>query len=206
MNLHAPDSLLEDVVVPKGYELIDGRLVEKHGPRPDSDEPILESGCEFIDGRVVEKPMGWKASRVISRLTRYLDEWVEEHNLGHVLEAEAGYQIFPDTRKIRKPDVSFIPRGRLPQEELPPGNGRICPDLVGEVISPNDLAEDIEQRVADFFGAGAKLFWIVYPATRSIQVVRTDGTAARLTEQQSLSGENIIPGFTLPLTTLFAGI
>ncbi len=171
------------------------------------EEPVLEKGFEFINGEAVEKSMGFHSSKAMRRLSGRIGSYVDDNNLGHVMEAEAGYQVFSgDPLKVRKPDASFVARGRFPNEELPKGNSRIPPDLVIEMISPTNLAEDIEQRIADFLNAGTKLIWIVYPTTRSVWVVRQDGTAARLTESQSLSGEDVVPGFTYPLAALFAGI
>jgi Uma2 family endonuclease len=170
-------------------------------------EPVLEKGFEFIDGRPVEKPRGAKASRVMSRLIRFVDAFVDTNNLGHVFDSEGSYQIFTaHPLTVRKPDGSFIARGRFPNEEVPEGNITISPDLVIEAISPNDHTDDTEERIADFLGAGTKLIWIVHPTLHAVWVFRQDGSAARLTETQSLSGEDVLPGFTCPLATLFTGI
>jgi Uma2 family endonuclease len=171
------------------------------------DDPVLEKGYEFIDGRAVEKPMGVKASRVIVNLLEVFAAFVRVNDLGHVFDAEGSYQVFAaQPRKVRKPDASFVARGRFPNEELPEGHSRIFPDLVIEVISPNDLTTDTEERIADYLGAGTRLMWIIHYKTRAAWVFRQDGTAARLTETQSLSGEDVVPGFTCSLATLFAGI
>jgi Uma2 family endonuclease len=181
--------------------------VNLHTAEPALEEPVLEHGFEFIDGQAVEKSMSLQSSKVTVRLSKNLAAFVDDHNLGHVLDAEAGYQVFSgQPLKVRKPDASFIALGRFPDEELPRGNSHIPPDLMIETISPNNFAEDIEQRIADFLKAGTSLIWIVYPSTRSVWVLRQDGIAARLTEGQSISGENVVPGFSLPLASLFAGI
>ncbi len=169
------------------------------------DEPVLERGYEFIDGQAVEKPMGAQASWVIANLTTVLNIFVRSNKLGYIFESEGSYQIFPaQPRKVRKPDASFVVRGRFPNEKVPSGNIRLYPDLVIEGISPNDHTTDTEERIADFLGAGTKLIWIVHPTVQSVWVFRQDGSAARLTENQSLSGETVVPGFTCPLATLFA--
>jgi Uma2 family endonuclease len=173
----------------------------------DEEEIDLENGFEWIDGQAVEKPMGLESSRVATTLIRVLDTHVSLNNLGDVFGSEAGYRInVGSSRRVRKPDLSFVTRGRFPEDRLPRGNSTIAPDLAVEVISPNDTAEDIEQRIADFLSVGTRLFWIIYPATRSVWVLRADGTAARLTEGQELSGEDVIPGFSCPVATLFTGI
>jgi Uma2 family endonuclease len=167
-----------------------------------------EHRYEWIDGQLKEKPpMGAEANRVATILVRLLDDYAASHQLGLVFSQECGYKIFPsDPKKTRKPDVSFIARGRLPNDRPPRGHVTIPPDLEVEVVSPNDLAEEIDLRVADYLAAGVKLLWIVYPATRSVWVFRQDGTAARLTEAQELTGEDVIPGFTCSVRTLFADL
>jgi Uma2 family endonuclease len=167
-----------------------------------------ERRFEWIDGQLREKPpMGAKANRVATILACHLNAFARERHLGMVFTQECGYQIFPgDPRKLRKPDVSFIPRGRLPDDHPPDGHVTVPPDLEVEVVSPNDEAEEIDRRVSDYLSAGVQIIWIIYPATRSVWVVRRDGSAARLTEAQELSGEDVLPGFTCPIRTLFADL
>ncbi len=154
-----------------------------------------------------EPPHGRQGNRVATILARYLDAFATERRLGLVFTQECGYRIFPgDPRKLRKPDVSFIPRGRLRDDRPPDGHVTVPPDLEVEGVSPNDEAEEIDPRVADYLSAGVKIIWIVYPATRSVWVVRGDGSAVRLTEAQEISGEDVLPGFTLPIRNLFVDL
>jgi Uma2 family endonuclease len=82
---------------------------------------------------------------------------------------------------------------------------RIPPDLAAEVIS-NDSAEELEARVADYLGAGTRLMWVVHPQARSAWAVRPDGSAARLTGEQELSGEDVLAGFACKVQDLFTGL
>jgi Uma2 family endonuclease len=163
---------------------------------------------EWVDGQLKEKPsMGAKANRVATILARLLDTHAAAHRLGWVFAEKCGYQSFPhESRRVRFPDVSFIARGRVPNDHLPDGHMTVPPDLDVEVVSPNELAEETEARVADYLSVGVKLLWMIYPNTRSIWVLHRDGTAARLTEAQELSGEDVLPGFTCPIRTLFADL
>jgi Uma2 family endonuclease len=178
---------------------------------PTSPEYLLtqksDKRYEWINDQLREKPpMGAKANRAATILIRLLDAFTFEKQLGLVFVYEVGFRIFAaEPKKVRKPDISFIARGRLPNDEPPSGYVTIPPDLEVEVVPPNDEAEEIERRVADYLGAGVRLMWIIYPTTRSVWVVRKDGTAARLTEDQELSGEDVVPDFKCPLRTLFAG-
>lgn len=172
------------------------------------DEPILEKGFEWVDGQAVEKrPMGAQSSYVKRRLMTLLGGFVDQHDLGFVLESDCGYKIFAKKpRQVRKPDVSYIAKGRLPGDKLPEGDMTTPPDLAVEVISPHDIAQDIELRIGELHSAGIRLLWIIYPPTRSAWILRQDGTAARLTEGQELSGEDVVPGFRVTLSTLFQGL
>jgi Uma2 family endonuclease len=167
-----------------------------------------EQRFEWVDGQLKEKPcMGARANRVATVLARLLDSHAAAHRLGWVFTQECGYQAFPhEPKRVRFPDVSFVARGRLPNDQVPDGHMRVPPDLEIEVVSPNDEAEDLEARVNDYLAAGVRLLWIIYPTTRSVWIVRRDGTAARLTEAQELSGEDVVSGFTCPLRTLFADL
>jgi Uma2 family endonuclease len=171
------------------------------------EDPELENGFEWIDGQVVEKPMGAQSGVVGGNLYHEMRKFLATNEVGVVFPAEIGYRIsVGSSRRVRKPDLTFVGPGRLTDNRPPRGNISIAPDLAVEVISPNDLAEDIEQRIADFFSVGTRLFWVVYPAIRSVWVLRQDGSAARLTESQDLTGEDVVPGFTCRVADLFAGI
>jgi Uma2 family endonuclease len=160
---------------------------------------------EVIDGELKEKPpMGATANRVATILARKLDFFAEEHDLGLVFTQECAYQIFPhDPRKTRKPDVSFISKDRLTEDDVPDGNMQIVPGLIVEVVSTHDLAEDLEERIDEYLRVGVNLIWLVHPATHTIYVIRRDGTGERLTGEKELKGEDVIPGFSCPLRELF---
>src|SRR5262249_1422349 len=183
-----------------------GRTMHDTTDAPSADDLLAraeENGFELIDGQLVEKPMGAKSSRVGARLIGRLDPFTEANGLGEVFNSECGYQIFGSKKKVRKPDVSFVARGRLREVDVPDGHLTVPPDLAVEVVSPNDMAEDIDQRVVDYLGAGVRLMWVIYPKTRSVVVFRQDGSGARLNDSQDLSGEDVIPGFTCPVQALF---
>lgn len=163
---------------------------------------------EWVNGQLKEKPnMGARANRLATVLAGLLDAHARAHRLGLVFTEKCGYQCFPhEPRRVRFPDVSFVACGRLPNDQIPDGHMTVSPDLEVEVVSPNELAKETESRVADYLAAGVRLLWIIHPSTRSIWILHRDGTAARLTEAQELSGEDVIPDFTCPIRTLFADL
>jgi Uma2 family endonuclease len=159
---------------------------------------------DLVDGKLVEKGMGQISARVCSRAFRLLANHVEEHHLGEVYGADNGYQAFPFApRRVRYPDLSFIHRDHLSPDGPVPGHCRIVPDLTGEVVSPNDGAEEINARVADFLRAGTRLAWVIYPESRWVAIFRGDGTGGWRTEEQELEGEAVVPGFRVRVAELF---
>ena len=118
-------------------------------------------GYELVNGRLVERKMGYESGWVGSRLLVRLGGFSEDHRLGDTLSSEVGYQCFPHKPGlIRKPDVSFVRSGRLPGGIRPKGWARFSPDLAVEVVSPNDLAEEIEEKLTDYRKAGVPMVWV----------------------------------------------
>lgn len=168
-----------------------------------TDRPVPE----LIDGQLVERvPLGQKSDAVAARLLFLILGFVHDRGLGLVNGTQGSYQIFPDNpRKVRIPDVSFTRKDRLPEGPAE-GHERVAPNLVVEVVSPNDSAEDLNEKLRDFLGAGVPLIWVLYPQTRTVQVHRGGGTGAWRSDGDTLDGEGIVPGFRCPVAELFKGI
>ena len=178
-------------------------------PKPDvTPEKLLKMPdgdiYELIDGKLVEKPMGAESSKIGVAQNSLIRSHVHSQRQGSVYGPDCQYQAFPEKpTQVRKPDGSFIVKGRRPEEKSPKGYMTIAPDWAGEVVSPKDRAEEIEARRVDFMKAGTRLFWIIYPEHRTVHVFRKDGSHSVLTEGDNLSGEDVIPGFTCKVAELF---
>ena len=117
----------------------------------------------------------WIGGRIYLRLSLFCDE----HRSGYVWPADNGYQCFGHAPKlVRRPDVSFIREDRLPGGELPKGHVPIPPDLAVEVVSPNDLASDLDEKLEDYQRAGVGLVWVIHPESRTLSVYRVTGPGA----------------------------
>lgn len=163
---------------------------------------------ELVDGRLVERHMGMESSWIAARIIALLSGFTAGRRLGLLFGADAGYQCFPDDpSRVRKPDVSFIRAGRLPGDRPPAGHCPVPPDLAVEVISPNDLAYEVEEKVAEYLAAGVPRVWVVHPPTRTVRIHRPRssplGPVAGLTDADTITGEDIVPGFTCPVKEFF---
>jgi Uma2 family endonuclease len=155
---------------------------------------------ELVDGRLVERNMGSESSRVGGRLYSRLDRFCEDHNLGIVWPADNGFQCFPhNPNLVRKPDVSFVRRGRLPGDVVPKGWVEIPPDLAVEVVSPKDRVYDLDEKLADYREVRVPLVWVINPEMRTATVYQIDHPIRLLFEDDELSGEDVIPGFRCPI-------
>lgn len=161
-------------------------------------------GTELVDGELVESNMGFESSWVAMRIGRFLDTFCAQRQLGWIAGADAGYQCFPQfPGMVRKPDVSFIRLGRLPGEKPPKGHCPIPPDLAVEVVSPNDLAYEVDRKVQLYLSVGVRLVWVVNPDVRIVRVYRSDGSMIELREQDELSGGDVLPDFRCPIREIF---
>lgn len=161
-------------------------------------------GAELVDGEIVEVPMGSLSSWIGGRLHTFVDMFLLTHNLGWAFPQETGIAIWPaEPRRVRKPDLTYLRRDRLPGDRPPDGWLTVAPDLVAEVVSPNDLAEDLERKLAEYRGAGIPLIWVIYPATRTAHILGASRQRIELGPAGVLDGEDILPGFTLSLADLF---
>jgi Uma2 family endonuclease len=155
---------------------------------------------ELVNGRLVERHMGAESSEVGGNLHFQLRLFCRDHDMGKVWPADNGYQCFPHARGlVRQPDVSFIKKGRLPGDISPDGWVKIPPDLAVEVVSPGDTIEEFEEKLDDYHKVGIPLVWVIYPKRRKARVIHLDGPDVVLSEEDELSGEDDIPGFRCPL-------
>jgi Uma2 family endonuclease len=159
---------------------------------------------DLVDGHLVERSMGAESSWIAQQVNHRLCSYVAASRCGLVLGPDCGYQIFADDpNRVRFPDGSFIRSGRLPNDVPPRGHVRIAPDLVLEVVSPNDLAWEVDVKVTEYLQAGVLLVWVFYPDTRTVSVYRAHGQAARLGVGEALSDAEVLPGFTCPVAEVF---
>jgi Uma2 family endonuclease len=157
--------------------------------------PDMDS-FELVDGQLVERNIGAKSVWVGGQLITAMNNHIHLHKLGWVWPSDASYQCFPDDpEKVRRPDGSFIRLGRLPGEVLPRGHIEIVPDLALEVVSPNDLFSEVEEKVEEYLGAGVRLVWVIDPELRRGWVYRPGGARTALGENDAFDGEDVLPGF-----------
>jgi len=160
---------------------------------------------ELVDGQLVERKMSRVSNWVAGQVYQIVDSFVQKLELGWVWVADQGYVCFPNSPgKVRKPDVSFVRKERLPDAlTSDAGYVYIPPDLAVEVVSPNDEAREVENKVVEYLGVGVPLLWVIFPESRTAYMHRGDGSVVRLREEDELNGEKVLPGFRFRLSDVF---
>jgi Uma2 family endonuclease len=121
-----------------------------------------------------------------------------------VFSQSVGYRCYSaDPSKFRRPDLSVIRAERLAGTEPDIGLVPFPADLVVEVLSPNDLAYDVAEKVEEYLANGFRLIWIVHPNTETVTIHRADGSVALLHAADEITGEQALPGFRAQVARFF---
>lgn len=149
---------------------------------------------------VREPPGGWHGA-VSNQLAYRMTAFVQERDLGVVFGQDTGFQIAADPDTVRAPDVAFVSRARMPGTP-PEGYPALAPDIVVEILSPNDRPAETLTKVADWLAAGARLVWVLDSQRIEARVYRPDGGLSLLGRDDHLDGEDVLPGFRCRLSEL----
>ena len=162
--------------------------------------------CELIEGKLHRMtPAGYDHGRIVSRIDARLTLCVDEHRLGEVTGAETGYIIAYDPDTVRAADVAFVLANRVPPGGHP-GYFAGPPDLAVEVISPGDRLADVHAKVQQWLECGCQTVWVVNPRSNTVEVHSEARPTTILTDQHTLSGDTLIPGFRPPIEVIFRGM
>ncbi len=163
---------------------------------------IGELAQENLLAEESEKMASGSHAKIEGMIIGVLTAFLETNDIGSVLGSSATYN-FGDNLPKRQPDVSFISYEKLAEfndEEI-----TVAPDLAVEIVSKDDKSFEIETKVRQYQQAGVKLIWVIYPLSRTVAVYRpASGLIPEiLSDKAELDGENILPGFKLPVSKLF---
>ena len=166
----------------------------------------IKGRYELIRGELYKMPNnsaqhGFRTSRLTGRVITF----VEDHSLGYTFAAETRFTIesHPDT--VLAPDFAFVAKDRI--SDLPEtGYLRLTPDLVLETRSPSDGRREFAQKISQWLSAGAKVVWALDPKPKTLTVHKTGQNPLVLTEEDTLTCEELLPQFNLSLAHLFAKV
>ena len=161
---------------------------------------------ELIGGELKKMaPAGNEHGALAALFTGLLVTYVRAQKLGKVYAAETGFKLSSDPDTVRAPDAAFISQRRL--DEIGPVQGYWpgAPDLVVEVVSPNDLYTEVSEKVAEWLRAGSSMVVVVNPRTQQLLVHLSPTEVTVLGVGDTLEGGEVVPGWQLPIGELFGG-
>lgn len=159
---------------------------------------------ELIEGELIQmSPAGQRHGKHAMRIAAPLKVHVDDNDLGEVFAAETGFILKRNPDLVRAPDAAFVRKDRV--EEVGDVDGYFpgAPDLAIEVVSPNDTAFEVEEKVEMWLRFGALAVWVLNSKVRLVTVHRPGNKVTRLTEGDTLEGEDVVPGFSIAVAKLF---
>ena len=148
-------------------------------------------------------PAGGEHGQLAMHVGASLYQVVTAQNLGRVYAAETGFLLASNPDTVLAPDAAFMHSERLAQIADVAGFIPGAPDLAVEVVSPSDTYTEVEEKVTLWLQHGTRMVIVVNPRRRSVTVYRPDRPVLFLSEQDELSGDDVVPGWSIQVRDLF---
>ncbi|HKO23413.1 MAG TPA: Uma2 family endonuclease [Chloroflexota bacterium] len=182
------------------YELVRGEILRMPPPKEDHgcvEAALVEAIGRYLDDRALA--LGWEKSQGRAARNRLV---------GRLLSGDVGvrFSLPDDPDQLRGLDVCYLSAEQVARLGAVPTAEYLVemPALVAEVISPSETASYINEKVNDLLRGGAQLVWLFYPKTRTVMVLRPDGSARMIPAGGLLDGNDVLPGFMVELASIFA--
>ena len=151
----------------------------------------------------VMTPAGGETGARNGLVVAALYRWAEEDGTGVTFDSSTGFEL--PNGAVRAPDAAWVPRNRLAR--LTPEDKQrflpLCPDFVIELLSPSDSRTAARRKMEEYRASGARLGWLIDPARRQVAIYRADGSVEQRSEPDVVSGETVLPGFSLDLAAIW---
>jgi Uma2 family endonuclease len=158
---------------------------------------------ELVRGEVIEvsrptRPHG----RICVNVGYKLEQYARKTRKGNVVCNDTGVVLEQDPGTVRGPDIAYFDDVQH-FEDLPKKWGDSVPRLIVEVLSPNDTARYIIDKIADYFRAGVEVVWVIDPDSKRVNVYSKSAGVKTLTEKDPLTGGDVLPGFRCKVADFF---
>jgi len=156
---------------------------------------------ELIKGELLTmSPPGGEHGKVAMNLSAPLATHIKRYDLGISFIAETGFKLESNPDTVLAPDFAFIAKNRI--DEVTKGYVEIAPDLVVEVISPDERKARVERKTLQWLSFGVRSVWLVRPDNGTIETISLNGKR-RLFERSAVLSDEVVPGFELRLSEIF---
>ena len=165
-------------------------------------EEFLQSdlkGYEYVKGKLIPmSPPTMEHGEISMSLILFLGVYIRENNLGRLYPADTTFKL---NDRLVKPDIAFVSTARLPENRRQ--GSPVPPDLAVEVVSPTDIQYRVTEKAFAYLDAGTRLVWVIEPVGKTVTVYRSQTDIKTLTIDDTLSGEDVVEGFSCQVAQLF---
>jgi Uma2 family endonuclease len=159
---------------------------------------------ELIRGVLCETiPSGMEHGEIVVNLSTELRNFVKPKRLGRLMASYSGVWLERGPDTVREPDIAFFAAGKIPAGARIQGYAEVVPDLVVEVKSPSDSVREVTDKARMWLSYGARLAWVLHPNRRSVDVHSRDDAVSTVTDGNTLSGGDVLPGFECKVSDIF---
>jgi Uma2 family endonuclease len=159
--------------------------------------------CELVDGRIVYMhPTGHPHGSYESNFSHVLRSFVDARRCGKVLVGEVGVYTRRDPDTVRGADVVFISGERHAKIESS-SYLDIAPDLIVEILSPDDRWNAVMEKVGEYLKIGVRLIWVADPKLQAVHAYRSLTDVRTFAGNDRLPGDDVLPGFSVDVAELF---
>jgi Uma2 family endonuclease len=156
---------------------------------------------ELVKGEIVTMPPpGGLHGVSCNKAGRRLGNFVEDHARGTVTSNDTGFITERAPDSVRGPEIAYWSTERLPV--VPVGYIEIAPDMLVEVLSPSNTWKQIRAKLQEYFARGVRVVWVIAPEDRTLTIYRTADEGRVLHETATVTGEEVLPGFTCRVSDL----
>jgi Uma2 family endonuclease len=158
---------------------------------------------ELYEGELKNvSPANARHGSVAVQIAALLQLFVKPRKLGAVM-VEGGYILARNPDTVLGPDVSFVRQSRIPEEGLPEKFFDGPPDLAVEIISPTNPRKELLAKLQNYLDAGTPLAWLVEANAQTVDVFRPRLAVQRLKRTDQITGEDVIPAFSVTVSEFF---
>jgi len=192
-----------DLYAGQNFELVRGKVVDAQSGLPISE--WYTRTAEAFGMPVAAEAMTSPIHGLLqSRLSALLENYLAGNPVGKAV-ANTGFILRRNPDITRAPDVAFIAANQIESHPIPErGFWEVTPDLAVEIVSPDDRADAVAEKVQEYLRAGVRLVWVIYPRQRQIYRFRPAGHGTAVEDADTLSGGDVLPGFELALHQLWS--
>ena len=172
-------------------------------------DDLLELHSKGVRGELIRGVLcetmstGRKHGLIVGKLSYTLGTVIYPQGLGSIMASDSGVLLKRDPDTVREPDIAYFSVEKMPYGDESPGYADVIPDLVVEVVSPNDTWQSVHDKAMMWQNFGVRLVWVAFPEERVVDVYPSGGEVRTLGEEDTLDGGDVLPGFSCRVSEIF---